>query len=65
MGCEIEFKGELHAIPAGSDLILKVDRLITNEQAENIRAQCVQAFGGERRVIVLGPEMTLMAVAAE
>jgi hypothetical protein len=61
MNGEIEFKGELHAIPAGAGLVLRVDRPISKEQADRIREHCRIALGEHQRVLVIGPEMTPMA----
>lgn len=58
---EIEFKGELHTIPAGADLVLKVDRILSNQQAETLKRYAQQALPG-RRVLVIGPELELLAL---
>lgn len=64
MESEITFKGELHTIPAGAGLILKVDRQITQEQADRIAQHCPNALGAGLRVLVVGPELTAEAVDA-
>ena len=61
----IEFKGELHTIPAGAALVLKVDRCITMEQAARIVEHCRRALGSEQRVLVIGPELTPVTSPAD
>lgn len=58
---EIEFKGELHTIPAGAALVLAVDRHLTREQAEKIKQHVQQALPG-REVLVVGPGLTVSAL---
>jgi hypothetical protein len=62
MACEIKFMGELHTIPAGAGLVLKVDRPITRQQADYIAEYCRNALGADQRVFVIGPELTACAV---
>lgn len=64
MSGEITFKGELHTIPAGASLVLKVDRPITHEQATRIREHCTRALGAEQKVLVLGPEVSPVVARA-
>lgn len=58
----ITFKGELHTIPAGAALVLKVDRHMTAAQIEALVQHCRQALGPDQRVLVIGPEVTPMAL---
>jgi hypothetical protein len=59
---EIEFKGELHTIPAGAALVLKVDRMLSAEQTNRIREHCAKVFGAAHPVLVVGPEFEVTAV---
>jgi hypothetical protein len=58
MTTEIHFRGELHTIPAGSALVLRVDHHITEKQGQLIRAHCREVLGEQCRVLVIGPELT-------
>jgi hypothetical protein len=62
---EIEFKGELHTIPAGAALVLKVDRELTADEAECIREQLTKALGPDHKVLVIGPGLTPIAVGMD
>lgn len=59
---EIEFKGELHTIPAGAALVLRVDRVLTAAQAERIKELIAKVLGPDRKVLVLGAEFTVLGV---
>lgn len=59
---EIEFRGELHYIPSGAALVLKVDRSLTMEQMERIKEYCLRALGPDHRVLVVGPEIEVLAL---
>lgn len=58
----ITFKGELHTIPAGAALVLKVDRHMTAAQTEALLQHCRRVLGQDQRVLVVGPEVTPMAL---
>ena len=47
---------------SGAGLVLKVDRQITQEQADRIARHCRNALGAELRVLVIGPELTAEAI---
>ena len=60
---DINFTGEMQAIPAtAKGLVIKVDRFITEAQAELIRNHVRAALGGDIKVVVTGPELTFTAV---
>ena len=59
---EINFTGEMQAIPAtAKGLIVKVDRFITVEQAEQIRRHVLASLGDDVKVLVIGPGLTVTA----
>ena len=59
---DINFTGEMQAIPAtAKGLIVKVDRRITVEQAEQIRRHVLAALGDGIKVLVLDPGLTVTA----
>ena len=59
---ELIYIGEMHAIPANAaGLIVRVDRLLTEAQAEQIEARVKAKLGSEIKVLVIGPELTVTA----
>jgi hypothetical protein len=62
MDGEITFRGELSAIPADADLVLKIDRNIDAYTQERIKRHCEVMFGKTRQILIIGPEIELQAV---
>lgn len=59
---DITFKGDLHTIPAGAALVLKVDFLISDDQVAMLTEYVHRQLGQDQRVLVIGRDVTPMAV---